>query len=47
MREKSVLFIELSIAAMMNGRLWRIVGVTVVVETVVLGEKPLPVMLFH
>jgi len=46
-REKSVLFIDLSIAMMMNERLWRIVGVTVAVETVVLGENPLPVMLFH
>jgi hypothetical protein len=46
-REKSVLFIELSIVTMMIERLWRIVGMTMAVETVVLGENSLPVMLFY
>jgi len=46
-REKSVLFIELSITVLMNECLWRIVVVTMAVETVVLGENPLSVMFFH
>ena len=45
--EKIVLFIELSIATMMNERLWRIAGLTMAVETVVLAENTLPLTLFY